>query len=180
MSGCLREQTLLLLYEGEGTSAHRAHLEACTACATRYQRLVHDLEVIGQVLREAPPLRQAQDRPPKPIPHRSHPLRIRWMPMAATLAVTLALVWGGIWVWSPAPPGLPEEARNEDVVLFLEEVSTALFSTVDAEAAEIPAPVSNSDYLQTALEGEGSCEWQEPFFTPECEDNSFPLLFGGL
>jgi hypothetical protein len=95
------------------------------------------------------------------------------MPVAAALAVTLALVWGGVWVRSPAPPGLPEEARNEDVVLFLEEMSAALFSTDDAGAAEILAPVSNSAYLQAALEGEWPCEWQESFFNLECDDDPF-------
>lgn len=171
MSRCLRDQTFLLLYEGEGTGVHRAHLEACAACAARYQRLVHDLEVIGQVLREAPP--------PQAVPHRSHPLRIRWVPVTAALALTLALVWGGVWMRGPSPPGLPAGARNEAILLFLEEVSAALFSTVDASAAVMPTPVSNFAYLQAALEGEWPCEWQEAFFNPGCDDHPFPLFFGG-
>ncbi len=179
MSRCLRDQTLLLLYEGEGTSAHRAHLKTCVACATRHQRLVRDLEVIGQVLREAPLLRQAQDRPPQVVPYRPHSLRLRWMPMAVALAVTLALVWGGVWVRRPSPPVSPARARNEAALFFLEEVSTTLFSTVDARAAMMPAPVSDFAYWQAALEGEWPCEGQDPFFSPGCNDHSFSLLFEG-
>ena len=172
MSRCLREQTLLWVYEGEGTSRERAHVETCAACATRYQRLVHDLEVIGQVLREAPSSGA--------VPHRRSSLRLRWMPVAAALAVALLVVWGGVRMQSPAPPEVPGDARNDDAVLFLEEVSTLLFATDDAGAAAIPTPVSPAVYLQAALQGEWPCEGQEPGFNPECEDDSFPLLFGGL
>lgn len=177
MSRCLRDQMLLLLSEGEGTSVHRAHLETCAACTTRYQQLVRDLEMIGQVLREAPPLQRAQDRPAQAIPHRPRSLPLRWLPVAAALAV--ALVWGGLWVRGPSMPVSQAPARSEAVLLFLEEVSTTLFSTVDASAAVIPAPVSDLAYLQAALGGEWPCEGQEPFFSPGCNNNPFPLLFEG-
>jgi len=179
MSRCLRDQTLLLLYEGEGTSAHRIHLETCAACAARHQRLVRDLEVIGQVLQQAPALRQAQDRPSQVIPYRPHFLRLRWMPMAAALAVALVLVWGGLWVRGPSPPVSLAPAHNEAALFFLGEVSTILFSTVDARAAMIPAPVSDFAYWQAALEGEWPCEGQDSFFSPGCNDHSFSLLFEG-
>src|SRR3989442_14475678 len=108
MSRCLREQTLLWVYEGEGTSRERAHVETCAACATRYQRLVHDLEVIGQVLREAPSSGA--------VPHLRSSLRLRWMPVAAALAVAFLVVGGGVGMQSPAPPDGPGESRKEDSV----------------------------------------------------------------
>ena len=179
MSRCLRDQTLLLLYEGEGTSADRDHLEVCTDCTTRYQRLGQDLKLIGQVLREPPPLRQAQDRSPQALPYRFHPLRIRWMPVAAALAVTLTSVWGGMWERSPSPPVLPAEAGSEAVFLSLEEMAAALFSTAEVSAELVPAPVSNLAYLQAALEGEWPCGEQEPFSHSGCNNDPVALLFEG-
>ena len=171
MSRCLQDQALLLLYEDEGTRTQRAHLEVCKACARRYQRLVRDLEVIGRVLQEAPL--------PRAVPHHRHFLPIRWMPVAAALAIMLTLMWGGLWMRSPSPPVLSAETGNQAIFLFLDEVSNALFSTAGASGAVIPSPVSNLTYLQAALEGEWPCEWQDSFFTPECNDNSFSLLFEG-
>ncbi|MBI3329741.1 MAG: hypothetical protein HYZ81_23920 [Nitrospinae bacterium] len=170
MRGCLRDRTLLSLYAGEGRHAHRAHLQACVACATRYQTLVHDLQVLRQALREPPP------RPA--IPQRPLALRIRWKPVAAALAVTLAIVWGGMWVQRPSPPLVPTEARNEAVLLFLEEVSTALFSTAGASAAAIPASMPGVAYLEAALEGEleeeWPCEGAVLLLSPECDLYVFP------
>lgn len=171
MSECLRDRTLLLLYEGEGTSAHRAHLEACRPCARRYEVLVHDLQVVQQVLRQSPP--------PQVAPHRPPALRLRWMPVAAALAVTFAVVWGGVWRQRPSPPVVPTEAHTEAALLFLEEVSTALFSSVDASAAEIADPAPHVAYLQAALDGEWSCEGGDLFFTPGCDLQSFPPFIEG-
>lgn len=140
MRRCLGDQTLLLLYGAEGTEAQQTHLQACEACAKRYKRLVYELEVIGQVLREDPPLH-----------HHPQPLYLRWIPVATALAVTLALVWGGMWAWRGARSVLPEKASNEDVSIFLDEVSTAIFSSVETGGVETLNPVSDFGDLRVAL-----------------------------
>ena len=168
MSRCLSEQTLLWLYEREGTDAQRAHLATCATCAMRYQRLVHDLEVIRDVLWKVPP--------PQTDPHRSPLLSIRWLPVATASAVAVLVVWSGVWLQSPLKA--PETVSTEDLVRFLEEtVSPALFSTADTSAADIPAPAADAIYAQAALAGTWPCEYTDPFSTPECGDLSFPFFF---
>lgn len=173
MSRCLRDKILLSLYEGSGTSAHRAHLESCAACAARYERWVHDLEVIGQALREAPP--------PGAFASPPHPLRVRWVPAAAALAVAIALVGGGIWMRRSAPP----VTLDEEVLPFLEEVSAALFSTVEADMVAIAAPASNWIELESAREEGWPCEGAGLFYDlgslegPGWDQESFPLLWEG-
>lgn len=172
MNTCLRNRALLLLSAGEGTSKQQAHLATCASCATRYRRFVRDLEAIEQMLREPSPL--------PTVSRRFLPLRLRWRPMTAAFSAMLVLVWGGLWLRQSARPLVSREARTEDISRFLaDEVSPALFATVDVRTAPILAPVSNSVYLQAALEGGWPCEWQEPFLTPVCEIHPFPLLLGG-
>jgi anti-sigma factor RsiW len=54
MNRCLKDQMLLLLHDGEGTGAERAHLTECEACARRYRQLESDLKTVTQALRQAP------------------------------------------------------------------------------------------------------------------------------
>lgn len=175
MDECLSDRTLLLLHEGEGTSAHRAHLDACATCARRYERLERDLEMIGQVLRETPP--------PMAVPHRVRPLRARWMAVAAAGAVALALVWGSVIGRRPSPPaGSAPAASDEEIWQFLEEVPAVPFTIVDAPSEGV-AQLSAMAALQGGPEGEWPCE-QWPFtpewlLTPGCGDPSLSLLFGG-
>lgn len=145
MKGCFQDRTLLSLYEGEGTQAQRAHLESCEACAKRYERLVRDLELIGQVLREGPPPQVSYTDP--------YLLYKRWIPVAAALAVGIALTWGAMWALRPAPEVLPEEAGNESVLRFSEQVSAALFPTVTDNPAEMPNLDSSFTYLDAAFGG---------------------------
>lgn len=171
MSRCLGDKTLLSLYEGSGKGAQRAHLECCVDCGARYQQLVRDLEVIGQILQEAPP--PGAFAPP-------HPLRVRWVPLAAAFAMVIALVGGGIWMRRSPPPVF----FNKEVSPFLEEVSAALFSTAEADMAAIGAPATLVA-LGSVPEGEWPCEGPELFYDPEClegpggENHSFPLLWEG-
>ena len=146
MKGCLRDKTLLLLYEGEGTQAHRAHLESCEACAKRYERLVHDLEVIGQVLQEEPPVQVSYPDP--------YLLYERWIPVVAALAVGIALTWGAMWALRPAPELLREEAGEENVLRFSEDVSAALFPAVNDNPAEMPNLDTSFTYLDAAFGGQ--------------------------
>lgn len=141
MKRCLRDQTLLLLYEGEGTDLQRAHLKACLACARRYRRLVHELEVIGRVLQEEPPLRS--------FAYRAQPSYVRWVPLATALGVVLAILWGGMWVRRVNSPVLPEELGS--ISEFLEEVSTAVFSAVNDKGEEGSSSTFDFTYLREAL-----------------------------
>jgi hypothetical protein len=98
--------------------------------------------------------------------------------MAAAFAATLALVWGGLWLQQSFHAA--RHAGNEEVLRFLEnEVSPALFATVDAHEVEVPAPVSNLTYVEAALEGEWPCEQQGLFLDTTCDVHPFPLLVRG-
>jgi len=170
MNTCLRNRALLLLSVGEGTSKQRAHLATCTTCTTRYQKFVHDVAAIEQTL--------LTTSPPLTVPQRFLLLRLPWRPLAAAFVATLALVWGGVWLWQPSHTG--RQTRNEEVLRFLEnEVSPALFATVDARAGELPTPVSNLTYVEAALAGEWPCEQQGMFLDTTCDVYPFPLLMRG-
>jgi hypothetical protein len=172
MNACLRKRTLLLLSAGEGTNEQRTHVATCAACATRYRRFVHELEGIEQTLREPPP--------PLVASRRRLPGRLSWRPVAVAFAAILMLVWGGLWLRQPSLLPVSMAARTEDLSLLLEnELSPVLFAMVDVRADPMPIEVSNSVYLQAALEGGWPCEWQEPSLTPACEIHPFPFLLGG-
>ncbi len=172
MNACLRERTLLLLSAGEGTNEQRTHVATCAACATRYRRFVHELEGIEQTLHET--------SPPPAVSPRFLPIRSNWRPVAVVFAAILMLVWGGLWLRHPSSLPVSMAARTEDLSQLLEnELAPALFAMVDVRVAPIPTQVSNSVYLQAALDGSWPCEWQEPFLTPVCEIHPFPLLLGG-
>ena len=55
MKNCLSERTLLLLHDGEGSVAERAHLESCLNCARRYRLLVDDIKEVVTILKQPPP-----------------------------------------------------------------------------------------------------------------------------
>ena len=142
MSRCLRDRTLWKLSEGEGTPVERAHVEACPVCARRYQRLGRDLDVLRQVLHEAPPLQA--------VPQRTRGLRVRWLTVAAVLALALAWAGGSLEVWWQRLPPVPVEAHSEAV-----------------------------NYLQAALDGDWPCNGQEPFFHLDCDQAAVPELVEG-
>ncbi len=170
MNTCLRKRTLLLLSAGEGTNEQRVHVATCASCAARYRRFVRELEVIEHMLRETSPPPAVSRRFPS----------WRWRPVMAALAATFVLVWGGLWLRQPFRLPVSDEAYTEDASSFLaDDLSPALFVTVDVQTTPILAPVSNSVYLQAALDGGWPCEWQEPFLTPACEIHPFPFLLGG-
>lgn len=177
MIRCLRDGTLLLLYEGEGTSTQRSHLAECEACAIRYRHLGRDLEVIGRVLREESPSKTLSHCPPS--------LTFRLLPTAAVLIIALMLVWGGARMWSISSPSL-DETRNEDIRQFMEEASTALFFPQDAIAEEPWPQVADFHDLSVALGEEWPCvdlpAWSEAGFSDEAgrdfDGYAFPLLCG--
>src|SRR5262245_2599411 len=54
MKNCLSEKSLLLLHQGEGSVAERAHLESCLDCARRYRQLVDDIKEVVTILKQPP------------------------------------------------------------------------------------------------------------------------------
>ena len=48
-------------------------------------------------------------------------------------------------------PVLSEEARSEDVALFMDDVSASIFSMTDGDSVEISHADSDFSYLDTAL-----------------------------
>lgn len=148
MSRCLGEKTLVLLHAGESMPAAREHLETCARCAARYQKLVHDLELIDRALRGIPPTVSIE---------RAAAPRWQWMPAAATAAVLIVAIAGGsVWLRrSPVDVQPLIVVRSADTKAFLDEVSAVLFSTADAN---VTVPPADSPLLQTVL-NEASCSW---------------------
>ena len=83
MKNCLTERTLLLLHDGEGSGAERAHLESCLNCARRYRVLVDDIKEIVTILKQPPP-------PHAPRATLMHSW-VRWSLAAAVVAVAFLL-----------------------------------------------------------------------------------------
>jgi hypothetical protein len=100
------------------------------------------------------------------------------MTAAATLAVTMVLVWFGGWWRQPAPPTLPLEAHQEPIWPFIEGVSAALFPGVEVGSASMPDRLMDLSDLQAALGGEWPCEEQPGFATLACDDDTVALLLG--
>lgn len=63
MKDCLSERTLLLMHDGEGSAAERAHLESCLNCARRYRRLVDDIKEVVTILKQPPPAHASRMSP---------------------------------------------------------------------------------------------------------------------
>ena len=146
MSRCLRERTLWGIYEGEGTAAQQAHLQACVTCRTRYQSWVHTLEEMRSSLQETPP---PQVRRPQPSP-----FPVQWQSAVVGLAVLLLLVGGRLWlrqVPSTAPPAV---VSSEELTPLLEEVDTIVVITFDADSVESWEAVIDVAALDAALEEE--------------------------
>ena len=158
MSGCLPDETLVLVQAGEGMEADREHLAACQACGARYQRLIQDLELIGQALDGAPPPRARR----LPAPWRS------WVPAAAGVAVAGALV-GGLWFGKAPRPVILLEPSSADTAPVLQLVSATLFSAIETGPFAV-ADMARLHDLGAAPEGEPSCEWAQAF-SPGCEDS---------
>jgi hypothetical protein len=170
MSRCLRDRALWRLFEGEASRQDRAHIASCALCTARLRRLTQDLSQLRSVLTGPPP--------PQAAPARPRPMRRRWMTAAATLAVTMVLVWFGGWWRQPAPPTLPLEAHQEPIWPFIEGVSAALFPGVEVGSASMPDRLMDLSDLQAALGGEWPCEEQPGFATLACDDDTVALLLG--
>lgn len=154
MSDCLYNGTLLLLHEGNGTPAERAHLAECVACTERYQRLVDDIKKISHVLRTTP-LPTAVARPRRAV-------AIRWVSTATAVAALLVVLGTSLWLRAPLRFLFFAEQPDPKVVRFLEdELFPALFSTTEIDLGTLPANTTDVAYLQAALDGEWPKESEE-------------------
>lgn len=151
--GCLGERAIWRLREGEGTPADWAHLSGCPGCGARHRALTRDLALIQRVL-------QGPEPPPKAAPVRS-PAR-RLVPAAgATLAICAALVAGGAWGrWHSAPGSTA--ATREDAMVFLEEISTALFPAAASAEVDMTSADPGVAELQAALDGKPAAATSPP------------------
>lgn len=180
MKSCLSEETLLLLHEGEGSRADRAHLAKCQVCTIRYERLVKDLKLLGQVLRELPP--QAV----KIREHKS--LTLRWVSVVTAAAAAALLLWSlgpfpelkrlSLLTWPPSAPTTERKVDDEELARFVTKVvSPAIFSTTDLTVTSLPKRATNVAYLQAALDGAWPVERCEGGRTQNCDNDPFALLF---
>jgi len=157
-SHCLDEDNLLSLSLGEGEAAERAHLEACRACTARYRHLVHDLDLIGRALRQAPPAEPAR---------RTIELRpvLRWAPLAIAAMLVLAV---GVQALRPVNERLAAdraEVQTDSVLAGLDSMSAALFAEGDPASAAVTATTEDSDYAEAALQGTWPCSQAEAIAT---------------
>ena len=148
---------------GEGTAAEYDHLRLCADCAERYDALLEDLELIGDVLKGPPPRRPAfagafSSRVPR--------LAVAGAGIAM-LAVVLAA--GSLWRRSPATA----EPQAANVRGLAEEVSIALLSADDLQPVSASGP-DVSD-VRAALSGRWPCPWEESGGA-ECDDDLSALL----
>jgi hypothetical protein len=170
MNRCLRDRTLWLMSEGEASREDRAHMASCAVCAMRLRRLEQDLRQLRSIL---------TGPPPQVAPTQPRPLRVQWLPAAATLAALLMVVWVGLWWTQPAPPMQPTEARQESVWPFIEGISAALFASVDFGVTGTADQLWDLGDLQAALAGDWPCEGQAALVNVACDNDTFALLLGG-
>jgi hypothetical protein len=153
MSKCLRERTLLLLTESEGTSAARMHLSECSVCASRYSALIRDLNNIRQTLRQEP-LRHAVKFPP----HRSS---TRWLRTGVALTMVLAIAWCALRLWIGS--GLsPQGNHNREARGLFDDLPANLLLATEALALELATEGGgSSDLAGRVLDAERPCEWYD-------------------
>lgn len=174
MIRCLRDRTLLLLYDGEGTSAQRTHLTECETCAARYRQLKRDLESINHTLRELPP--------PKTASIGFHPVAFRWAPTAVALTLALAMIWGGVEIWNRSGRPPLRGIDNGETWSILDEIPTNLFLLKEAMAVESRTEAAGSyDLAAAALEIDRPCEWYDLPARGEMESAIEEIeIFGGV
>ena len=147
MRGCLGDEALWRVHEGEGSLAEQTHLARCPGCRARSRRLARDLRVIRSVLVGPAPVRLARGRARWP--------RSRLLPIAAAiLIVSAAGVGGSLWGrWQPGRVH-PAPARGEETLAFLGDVSAALFAPGDESPMTATPDPALAD-LEAALDGDG-------------------------
>ena len=154
MNRCLKDKTLLLLHDGERTTAQRTHLTECATCAARYQKLRRDLQTISEILRDEP----LQDAV-------SHPLSspgVRWLPTVGTLAVALLLAVVAVQLWGPSARLFLTGASDGESSTLLDDLISNPLSLNEALAIELATEGAGSyDLAARVLDVERPCEWYD-------------------
>jgi len=172
MSRCLRDEALWLVFEGAGNQRDQAHVEQCEQCSARLRQLRNEVQLLSQVLREAPPVPTKVDV--------QHAFPWRWVSVVATGATALLLVWSGFLTRDSRSPQSPasDAARQEEIVKVLEnEVYDALFTNGELPAVELASRVSTLAYVQAALDGRWPCERRRAPSRTVCDQQ--PFFLGG-
>jgi hypothetical protein len=154
MNRCLKEKTLLLLHDGDGTSAQRTHLTECAICAARYQQLRRDLETLRQIL--------GDEQLSNAVSHRLSSPRVRWLPAVGTLAMALLLVGVAVQLWTPSARLSPTGASDGESSTLMEELISNPVSLNEALAIELVTEGAGSyDLAARVLDAERPCEWYD-------------------
>ena len=149
MKGCLSDRRLWALFDDEGTEGERAHLASCAICESRSRRLTHDLELLGKVLSDAPPLTDAAR-------HAGWAgARVRWAAAAAVIVMGLTFSWVRE---KPAPDRTASALATSMPVL--QTLSSEVFSDSGFGSALAPAPLTDLDVLAAAVDETVPCEWE--------------------
>ena len=161
MSRCLEDKALFLLNEGDGNEEQRLHLHSCRDCMLRYEEMTQDLRLITRTLQQEPP--------PFRMASRRAPIFYRSLSIAAALLLTLGLLWGERQLWlTSAPPS--EQALNNEIAQFLEQMSEALFDGGTIRQIETVSSESDLASIQVALGEHCSDECKEIFSFPDTVD----------
>lgn len=166
MTRCLRDKTLLMLLEGDGTDKQRSHLESCEACGERYKQMRRDLDLIRHAL--------VQDPSPSRVLPPPIPLFYRWIPAAAALAVGIALGWGQSWVWRADSLALSPRASDIELSQFLDDVSEAIFAGTNVRTTSAASSDSDFALLQVALGESCSYECEQVYSNSAVETRGSP------
>ena len=154
MNRCLKDKTLLLLHDGEGTSVQRTHLTKCATCAARYEKLWRDLRTISQILRDEPV--------PNAVGHRVSSPGVRWLPAVGALAMALLLVGVAVQLWSPYTRLSLTGPRDGESSTLVDELISNPFSLNEALAIELATEGTGSyDLAARVLDAERPCEWYD-------------------
>jgi hypothetical protein len=161
MTRCLGEKTLLLLSEGQASSAQRSHLRTCQKCAGHYDRITSDVKIISHTLQQEPPRVE--------LALLRMPFAYRTVPIATALLLAVGLLWGESRLWKLYSPSSSEQAVSADVSQFLEQVSDALFDGGNIRDVEANSPESDFASLQVAL-GENCSDDCREFFSTALDE----------
>jgi hypothetical protein len=149
--GCLRDRTLAVLAEGDGSPRQRLHLVRCARCRARHASMIDARALAAVVLRDAT-LHAATASVAVGARTRDG---LRWLtPLAATAGLAAVLVFG--WrVPSQTARGLAADARD---AFSLDDVSQDAFA-LDEASPWLEADADATGW-EAALRGEWPCEAQ--------------------
>jgi hypothetical protein len=160
MKRCLDDDALLWMYVGDRPLTDRQHVDSCSACARRHQRLLRDIDRIERVLRHGPP-RAVLGGPPIGASN-------WWAPIGIA---ALAVLTVGVWALQPGKQPTevatrqPHQVRVESVSVGVGTMAAALFADGDPQSALVAGTTDDDDYAAAALHGTWPCPRREAVMT---------------